>query len=200
MCRVGDDRVRGAARRHLARLDPQNALVILIKALERGSIRERQDAYSILGEMADARAAELLALEMGKLLDQKLAAEAALDLLSAAQKKKGHPLVDLQLAKHAATKPAGDKVAARSECAVGGDPRRGRELFFGRAELQCVNLGMTLVLFGLGLALNELWFLIAVPIAVLAVTKLAIEREEAYLERRFGAPYVAYKSKVRRWI
>ena len=61
-------------------------------------------------------------------------------------------------------------------------------------------LGMTLVLFGLGLALNELWFLIAVPIAVLAVTKLAIEREEAYLERRFGAPYVAYKSKVRRWI
>jgi protein-S-isoprenylcysteine O-methyltransferase Ste14 len=27
-----------------------------------------------------------------------------------------------------------------------------------------------------------------------------IGREEAYLERRFGAPYLAYKSRIRRWI
>ena len=61
-------------------------------------------------------------------------------------------------------------------------------------------LGMTLILLGLGLALDQLWFLIAVPCAMFAVTKLAIEREEAYLERRFGAPYLAYKAKVRRWL
>jgi len=27
-----------------------------------------------------------------------------------------------------------------------------------------------------------------------------IAREEAYLERKFGAPYLAYKSRVRRWL
>lgn len=61
-------------------------------------------------------------------------------------------------------------------------------------------LGMTSILSGLGIALDQLWFLIAVPIAMIAVTKLAIEREEAYLERRFGAPYTAYKTTVRRWL
>ena len=61
-------------------------------------------------------------------------------------------------------------------------------------------LGMTSILAGLGLALDQLWFLIAVPLALFAVTKLAIEREEAYLARRFGAPYLEYKTKVRRWL
>ena len=49
-------------------------------------------------------------------------------------------------------------------------------------------------------AFNSWWFVIALPIAMLAVTKLAIEPEEAYLERKFGAAYVAYKTSVRRWI
>ena len=61
-------------------------------------------------------------------------------------------------------------------------------------------LGMTLLLAGLGLALDQAWFAIAVPFAMLAVTKLAIEREEAYLARKFGAPYLEYKTRVRRWI
>lgn len=61
-------------------------------------------------------------------------------------------------------------------------------------------LGFTVVLFAIGLIFDELWFLIAAPLAMFAVTKLAIEREEAYLERKFGAAYVAYKERVRRWI
>lgn len=61
-------------------------------------------------------------------------------------------------------------------------------------------LGMSLGLAGCAGAFNSWWFLIALPIAMLAVTKLAIEPEEAYLERKFGAAYVAYKTSVRRWI
>ena len=60
-------------------------------------------------------------------------------------------------------------------------------------------LGMSLVLIGLGFTFDQLWFLIALPVAVLAVTKLAIEREEAYLAAKFGAEYVTYKGQVRRW-
>jgi protein-S-isoprenylcysteine O-methyltransferase Ste14 len=61
-------------------------------------------------------------------------------------------------------------------------------------------LGMSLVLAGLGLVFDQLWFLLALPFAMFTVTKLAIKREEAYLTEKFGAPYVAYAARVRRWL
>ena len=60
-------------------------------------------------------------------------------------------------------------------------------------------LGMSLVTAGLAFLLGSLWFLIVLPLAVYAVTKLAIEPEEAYLQRKFGQTYLDYKNKVRRW-
>lgn len=53
---------------------------------------------------------------------------------------------------------------------------------------------------GLGLALRSTWLLIAVPCVAIALTRLAIEPEEAYLARRFGPAYLNYTSRVRRWI
>jgi protein-S-isoprenylcysteine O-methyltransferase Ste14 len=53
---------------------------------------------------------------------------------------------------------------------------------------------------GLGLALRSTWLLVAVPCVAIALTRLAIEREEAYLGRRFGPAYLTYASRVRRWI
>jgi len=61
-------------------------------------------------------------------------------------------------------------------------------------------LGATLMLIGLGVAFWSWWFLIATPAAMLAVTKLAIEREEVYLARRFGQPYLDYCARTRRWL
>jgi protein-S-isoprenylcysteine O-methyltransferase Ste14 len=60
-------------------------------------------------------------------------------------------------------------------------------------------LGMSCILAGLGIATGSLWFIAALPLAVFAVTKLAIEREEAYLTRLFAGAYLDYKSRVRRW-
>ena len=61
-------------------------------------------------------------------------------------------------------------------------------------------LGLSVMLLGLGLATGSLWFLIGLAVAMLAVTKLAIEKEEAYLAHKFAAAYLDYKSRVRRWI
>lgn len=61
-------------------------------------------------------------------------------------------------------------------------------------------LGMSLCMAALALGLNSIWFLVMLVGAVFAVTKLAIEREEAYLERKFGERYTSYKSTVRRWL
>lgn len=61
-------------------------------------------------------------------------------------------------------------------------------------------LGEVIALVGAGLAANRLWLIAVAPIFVLAVTRLAIVREEAYLERRFGTDYLDYKARVRRWL
>lgn len=61
-------------------------------------------------------------------------------------------------------------------------------------------LGMSLALAGCALFFRDFWFALVLPLAMFAVTKLAIEPEEAYLERKFGSAYGSYKTRVRRWI
>jgi len=63
-----------------------------------------------------------------------------------------------------------------------------------------IYLGETVGLLGAGLATNRLWLVASAPVFAFAVTRLAIQREERYLERTFGAAYVGYKALVRRWL
>jgi protein-S-isoprenylcysteine O-methyltransferase Ste14 len=63
-----------------------------------------------------------------------------------------------------------------------------------------IYFGNVILLFGLGLLLENIWFW---PFALLcgALTqRLAILREEAHLQAKFPAAFLAYKKKVRRWI
>lgn len=53
---------------------------------------------------------------------------------------------------------------------------------------------------GAGLALDSFWILISFIPAALLLYYLAIAKEEAYLEKKFGEEYIAYKNKVRRWL
>jgi protein-S-isoprenylcysteine O-methyltransferase Ste14 len=63
-----------------------------------------------------------------------------------------------------------------------------------------IYLGMFIVYAGLGIAAGSPWaLLLMVPLA-LTIRFGVVAREEAYLERRFGAAYRAYKSQVRRWL
>ena len=63
-----------------------------------------------------------------------------------------------------------------------------------------IYLGMLLLCAGVAIAANSLWVLVlALPFAVI-LQKGVIEREETYLERKFGTKYLDYKAKVRRWI
>jgi protein-S-isoprenylcysteine O-methyltransferase Ste14 len=61
-------------------------------------------------------------------------------------------------------------------------------------------LGMTLTYTGISVLIDAPWALVPLPIAVAVIDRGVIAREERYLERKFGAPYVDYKSRVRRWI
>jgi len=61
-------------------------------------------------------------------------------------------------------------------------------------------LGLALVCSGIAIADQSLWALILLPVVLAIIRRHAIEGEEAFLERRFGADYLGYKAKVRRWI
>ncbi len=63
-----------------------------------------------------------------------------------------------------------------------------------------IYLGNTLLLIGVAIALRWGWLLIAAPITVLAVSRLAIAREEQHLSARFGDEWRAYAARVRRWL
>lgn len=61
-------------------------------------------------------------------------------------------------------------------------------------------VGMGLLLAGIGVAWANAWLLLLVPPVLAVVHATAVRHEEAYLERKFGESYRAYKRSVRRWL
>jgi protein-S-isoprenylcysteine O-methyltransferase Ste14 len=61
-------------------------------------------------------------------------------------------------------------------------------------------VGMALLQIGIGIGLANGWILVLVPPVLVIIYATAIRREEAYLERKFGDTYIAYKATARRWI
>ena len=61
-------------------------------------------------------------------------------------------------------------------------------------------LSLTLFYAGVATLVNALWAMLLLPIVLFVVNREVIEREERYLERKFGEQYMKYKGRVRRWI
>jgi protein-S-isoprenylcysteine O-methyltransferase Ste14 len=63
-----------------------------------------------------------------------------------------------------------------------------------------IYLGLFLVYGGIGIATRSPWVLILMLPLAITIRYGVVGREEAYLERRFGAAYRDYKTRVRRWL
>ena len=61
-------------------------------------------------------------------------------------------------------------------------------------------LSLTLIYLGITLLFNALWPLLLLPFVLFVLRRGVIDREERYLERKFGQEYAQYKNRVRRWI
>jgi protein-S-isoprenylcysteine O-methyltransferase Ste14 len=61
-------------------------------------------------------------------------------------------------------------------------------------------LSMAMIYTGITILANALWAILLLPVALLVIQRGVIEREERYLERKFGEEYLRYKAQVRRWI
>lgn len=63
-----------------------------------------------------------------------------------------------------------------------------------------IYLAFSLLVFGVACWVNSVWLLGTLAAAVSVMSLVVIPREERYLERRFGAGYLSYKARVRRWL
>ena len=63
-----------------------------------------------------------------------------------------------------------------------------------------IYLGNTLLTFGVGLAARAPWLLPLAFVAALLVERLAIRREEAHLDAKFGPAWKAYAAATPRWL
>ena len=61
-------------------------------------------------------------------------------------------------------------------------------------------LGMAFTYAGIAIVANAPWALAPLPVTIAVIDLGVIAREERYMERRFGKPYVHYKRRVRRWM
>lgn len=61
-------------------------------------------------------------------------------------------------------------------------------------------LGMTFIYSGITALANALPAALLLPGVLYFMRRGVIEREERYLERKFGEEYIEYKERVRRWI
>lgn len=61
-------------------------------------------------------------------------------------------------------------------------------------------VGMTSIYLGAAALTNALLPILLLPAVLLVITRGVIEREERYLEGKFGDEYLNYKNRVRRWL
>ncbi len=61
-------------------------------------------------------------------------------------------------------------------------------------------LSLALLYSGITILVNTLWAALLLPAILVVMRKGVIDREERYLERKFGEQYLRYKANVRRWI
>lgn len=61
-------------------------------------------------------------------------------------------------------------------------------------------VSIALVYAGIGVLLRSGWVLLCLVPVLLVIHYGVVLREERYLERKFGSPYLDYKARVRRWV
>ena len=97
---------------------------------------------------------------------------------------------------------SGFRALARAKTAV--DPRKPSTAIVNYGAFRYTRnplyISLTLLYLGIASLINSLWILILVFPLLSVIQKGVIEREERYLEKKFGEEYLRYKRRVKRWI
>ncbi len=130
------DKIRAVAREYLSQADPALAFPELKRAVEEGTLYERQHAWSALGASQDPRADALIRDWVQKLIAGEVPAETQLDVLLAAEERQSNETQTLldQFQQAAAER---GKLGPYEVALAGGDAERGEEIFFERDTVSC---------------------------------------------------------------
>lgn len=63
-----------------------------------------------------------------------------------------------------------------------------------------IYLALAIVYVGIALYFDTLWPFLLLPLVLIVIQRGVIDREERYLEGKFGGDYIDYKMRVRRWL
>jgi quinoprotein glucose dehydrogenase len=130
-------KLRNEGRRILARVAPGEALPLLEAALAQGLAAEQQGVIAILATIDDPRADAVLARLLDKLIAGQLPPAIQLDVIEAASQRTSSEVRE-RLERYQTSKPKDDPLAPFRETLAGGDARRGRQIFFEKAEVSCL--------------------------------------------------------------
>jgi protein-S-isoprenylcysteine O-methyltransferase Ste14 len=61
-------------------------------------------------------------------------------------------------------------------------------------------LGLAIAQAGAAVLVDSAWIVALLPLSMWVIRRAVIDKEEAYLERKFGDPYREFKTRVRRWL
>jgi quinoprotein glucose dehydrogenase len=125
-----------AASKLVAKLPPEEALVLSSRMLESSRVLDMQGALQTLAQLKNGQADAVLEGAMARLLEGKIPAGAVLDVLEAANKR-GTPNLRAQVKAFDAARNAADPLSKWRECLEGGDPKNGLTLFREKDELGC---------------------------------------------------------------
>lgn len=131
------EEVRNEALRLQSRLTPTSALARIEKTLATGTLTEKQNALSTLGEIKDHAAAELVNVWLEKLRHEEVPGELQLDVLEAAARQPD-PAIKAKLEDTEKHLGRGGELAPFRVALRGGNIEEGRRIFFERADTACV--------------------------------------------------------------
>jgi len=134
--RDGDETVKSEANRLLAMSDPAEVLEMLSQSIESSNLRTKQSSFQTLGSLQGSKIDEILVKQLRRLVKGDLERELQLDLLEAVAKRPNPEILSLLVA-YESSKPK-IQMTGYLESLAGGDPAKGRQIFFERAELSCL--------------------------------------------------------------
>lgn len=116
---------------------PANALQVISKILQTGSIPEKQQAIEQLGNLESSAADPLLLMWLDRVVSGKAPPELHAEILEAASKR-ADPLIKGSLERYLASRGKENVTRDFSEALAGGNAESGRKIFFERQDVACV--------------------------------------------------------------
>ncbi|MCM8527138.1 MAG: HEAT repeat domain-containing protein [Lentisphaeraceae bacterium] len=121
----------------LMKLNPAKAVPSAVKLAQSGSLKDKQNAYSLIGDQDNAVVNSLLIGELDKILKGQGNSPTMLDVIEAAAK---NPNADVKakLAEYNKSIPPTDMMKKFRPSLNGGDIERGKDVFLNHGAAQCV--------------------------------------------------------------